>query len=242
MLLIPRPAPILLRLRLQERRARASPLRSCRGIERPAFEPLDKTSTNQGTGSAIASLAGPTTQSGEFLFGFVARAATVGPTVGPTDRIKQPRSLMECARRSPFYNPAVISAYGIESGTGNFAVKWTTSSANFVALCASFFATVVAAVPGKRSSRQRQQAPVVRKRPINRVVHEEPSLGSFVLFAPVKRGKPARKTVLNAVRVKARAVRRRSARARHPSCYLLACGGLGARVSRVLSGRGRIML
>jgi hypothetical protein len=159
-----------------------------------ASSPLDKTSSNQGTASAGASQAGPTTQAGEFLFGFVARAAVVGPTAGPTDNSSSPAITWNALDEVHSQNPSVISAYGIQPSVGSFAVKWTTSSVNFIALEASFFASVIAAVPGKRYSRKRQHLPLpARKRLVNRI-HQAPSpLGAAVLFAPVKRAKPARK-------------------------------------------------
>jgi hypothetical protein len=103
--------------------------------------PLDKTSSNQGTGNAIASLAGPTTRAGEFLFGFVARGAIVGPSAGPTDSSSSPAVTWNALDEVHSQNPSVISAYGIQSSVGSFAVKWTTTSANFTAFCASFLNT-----------------------------------------------------------------------------------------------------
>ena len=66
---------------------------------------------------------------------------TAGPTAGPTDSFSSPAVTWNALDEVHSQNPSVISAYGIQSGVGSFAVKWTTASASFVAIEASFFAT-----------------------------------------------------------------------------------------------------
>lgn len=173
--------------------------------------PLDKTASQAAaSGTPQTGSTAITTQAAEFLFGAVFRSATAGPSAGPTD-FSTPALAWNALDEVHSQVPSVISAYAVSIATGTYDVGWTTASANYVGIMATFFAaSTTAGVPKKRGLRHRPQVPVVRKKLVSRVVHDEPSpLGALVVLAPVRREKKNAGAAARATLVRGKRARHR---------------------------------